>query len=357
MWIKGVHAVPSKLADGTRIYYYYTKRGKGRKRFWPPKGETCTKDFRVKGPFPNGFIQSYQRMIEKTPDVEGDVAQLIVDYLDSEHMPNSQARRKEIDYYQKILRDQFGKTSAQAAQHPRFRKILRKWRQQRFSHSPRQGDLAIGLLSTILQLAVDDGELTVNRASRMKKMYVAPDDKKPIPPQDLETVLASAKPHVRDMLLLGSYTGMRAADLAVVSWSHDKGDRIEIMTSKSGRKRLARIPLTSEARSFIDGLKRRQIEAHGLQARMLLGQKGRPVTPKTVTRYISNAFKEHGMEHTAHRFRNTYVTNMVKIGFKFEEIGLAVGWSPDTVEEMIRVYVDVDQVVSAAIARMERKDD
>ena len=46
----------------------------------------------------------------------------------------------------------------------------------------------------------------------------------------------------------------------------------------------------------------------------------------------------------------------LKSGFSHEETALIMGWSMKDVEEMIRVYVDVDQVVSAAIARMERKD-
>ena len=349
--IKGVNVTSAKLADGSRVYYYYTKR-KGGVRFW-----TSPKKLRWDTPLPVEFVRAYNEAMDETPEAEGDIAQFLIDYLESDNMPDSKARRDEIHYYAKIIREQFGKTSAQAAQQPRFRKILRKWRQKRFGHSPRQGDLAIGFFSQVLQMAVDDGDLTINRAARLKKMYQAPDDKKPIPPEDLEIVLGSAKPHVQDMLRLGSYTGLRAADLAVVSWSHWKGDRIEIMTSKSGRKQLARIPLASEAQTFIQSLKRRQMETHGLQARMLLGQKGRPMVPKTITRYISDAFKAHEMEHTAHRFRNTYVTNMVIKGFTFEEIGLAVGWSKNTVEEMIRVYVDVDQVVSAAIARMEKKDD
>ena len=355
MWIKGVHAVPSKLADGTRVYYYYTKRGKGRKRFWPPKGETCTKDFRIKGPFPNGFIQAYQRMIEKTPDVEGDIAQFIEDYLASDMMPKSQARRKEIDYYSKIIREQFGRTSAAAVQHPRFRKILRKWRQERFGHSPRQGDLAIGVFSLVLQFALDDGLIDVNRASGLKKLYQAPDDKRPIPADHVELFMSEAKPHVADALRLALFTGLRVSDLASVSWSHDKGDHILIKTQK--RNRTARIPLIADARRFLDDLKARQTREHGLQLTMLVGQKGRPMRPKTITRMISERFKELELPHTAHRARNTFATMLLKSGFSHEETALIMGWSMKDVEEMIRVYVDVDQVVSAAIARMERKDD
>lgn len=347
--IKGVNVTSAKLADGSVVYYYYTKR-KGGVRFW-----TSPKKLRWDTPLPVEFVRAYNEAMDETPEAEGDIAQFITDYLSSDSMPPSQARRKEIDYYQKIIRDQFGKASAQAVQHPRFRKILRKWRQERFGHSPRQADIAIGVFSLILQFALDDGLIDVNRAAGMKKLYTAPDDKAPIPADHVEMFMNGAKPHVADALTLALFTGLRVSDLAAVSWSHDKGDHIWIKTKK--RQRFARIPLTQDARRFIDALKARQVARHGMQLTMLVGQKGRPMLPKTITRMISERFKEVELPHTAHRARNTFATMLLKSGFSHEETALIMGWSMKDVEEMIRIYVDADQVVSAAIARMEKKDD
>ncbi len=347
--IKGVNVTSAKLADGSVVYYYYTKR-KGGVRFW-----TSPKKLRWDTPLPIEFVRAYNEAMDETPEAEGDIAQFITDYLASDAMPPSKARRDEINYYQKIIRDQFGKTSAQAVQHPRFRKILRKWRQERFGHSPRQADIAIGVFSLILQFALDDGLIDVNRAQGMKKLYKAPGDKVPIPPQHIEMFMASAKPYVADALQLALYTGLRVSDLAAVSWSHDKGDHIWIETHK--RKRNARIPITTDARRFLDALKAKQVSQHGMQLTMLVGQKGRPMLPKTITRMISDQFKALELPHTAHRARNTFATMLLKSGFSHEETALIMGWSMKDVEEMIRVYVDVDQVVSAAIARMEKKDD
>lgn len=349
MPIKGVNITSAKLADGSQVYYYYTKR-KGGVRFW-----TSPTKLRWDMPLPVEFVRAYNEAIDQTPEAEGDIAQFIEDYLASDAMPKSKARRDEIDYYQKIIREKFGRTSAAAAQDPRFRKILRRWRQERFGHSPRQGDLAIGVFSLVLQFAVDDGLIDVNRAKGMKKLYKAPNDKAPIPPEDVERFLATAKPHVADALQLAMYTGMRVNDLSQLSWPSFMGNYIARKTTK--RNRLARIPLPPGAQSFIEGLKRRQTEQHGLQLTMLVGEKGRPMRSKTVTRIISDHFKSLQMQHTAHRARNTYATMLLKAGFSAEEVALIMGWSLKDVEEMIRVYVDVDQVVSAAIARMERKDD
>jgi len=357
MWIKGVNVTSAKLADGTKVYYYYTAR-KGGVCFWPPKDRRCTVDYRKRGPFPEGFHDAYKDAKSGKTAAEGDVAQIIEDFLDpriNPNLPKSKDRMTEIERYLKIAREQFGAVSAAAASSPRFRRVLRQWQQKRFGHSPRQADLAVSTFSQALQFAVDDGELDRNQAAGLKRLYKAPNDKMPIPAQDIERFMATAKPHVCDALRLALFTGLRAKDLSLISWSADKGSHIQIETSK--RNRTARIPITKEARAFLDALKANQMRDHGLQLTMLVGERGRPMRAKTVTRMISDAFKALELPHTAHRARNTYATLLKKAGFSIEEIAMIMGWSVADTEEMIKVYVDIDDVIAASITRLERRDD
>lgn len=353
MWLKGVNVTSAKLSDGSKVFYYYTSRKNGI-RFWPPVGKQCNVDYRKTGPFPNGFHPAYLKAISDRTEYAGDIARFIATFLDpnlNAHLPKSKERMVEIGRYLRIVNESFGTLSAKAAAAPRFRGVLRKWQQKHFGHSARQADLAIGAFSQVLQMAVDDGELDRNQAQGFRRLYKAPNDKVAIPAQDIERFMATAKPHVCDALQLALFTGLRAKDLSMISWSADKENHIQVGTSK--RSRTARIPITAEARMFLDRLKANQIRNHSLQLTMLVGERGRPMRAKTVTRMISDAFKAIELPHTAHRARNTYATILKKAGFSIEDIAMIMGWSVSDTEEMIKIYVDLDDVIAASITRLE----
>lgn len=68
---------------------------------------------------------------------------------------------------------------------------------------------------------------------------------------------------------------------------------------------------------------------------------------------ISDAFKAIELPHTAHRARNTYATLLTKAGFTIENIAMIMGWSVNDTEEMIKFYVDFDDVIAASITQLE----
>lgn len=357
MSITGIGWTSARLADGSRVFYYRVTREKGAPVFWKSSKKV---DYR-NGPVPKEFALAYAAAMKQwenerpARETHGDCARFIAQYLASDKFEKrAPSTKKQYRSLAEKVEKAFGSASIEVIEDRRFRGRLIDWHETQARRSPKMADDMVQVLSNALEYAFRRGALLRNPASGIEKAYTAPDDKRPIPQHEIDAALAIGRAVDLDVLRLGLFTGLRAKDLAEITWDADKGTHIEWATSKSRRKNTAIIPLTREARAFLDDLRARQMRSRrGMQRTMLLGTKGRSMTPGYVSQRMGRLFDRIGSDATCHRFRNSFATLLVRAGFSDEEIGAAVGWSAGTVREMKAIYVQREEIVAAQVARLD----
>ncbi len=348
-----------KLASGRTKIYYYTKPGGT--RFFD------VMDKPIEPPFSDAFHRAYRLALDtEAPKLEGDCAQMIVDFLESHRFASLSAATQE--GYRRDLgdaRNRFGTASARVMEDRRFRGKVIAWQAEIANRSPRRADLCVVALRAAFEYARDRGALDRNPAAGIKPIYKSKDDKRPWSAQEIaiflcdrpQTIEGRKVPgcpqDVSDIFRLAMYTALRRTDLAEITWDAWKGSHIQWQTSKGRGRRTAVIPLTADAQAFLHDLKRRQAGSpHGLQRTMLVGASGRSMTPSTVGKKVNKRADALGIDNTLHRHRNTYATLLVKADFEPREIAGIMGWSIDQVHELIRIYVKQDVIVAAQVARL-----
>lgn len=369
MTFQGVNVIRKVRADGTVEYRYYAWRGKGAPCFWVSPHKP------VKTPHPRAFAEAYNEALKSERTVRDDFNGLAQRYLDSPafaKLVNHSERSRYIGMAQK----EFGNAALKVIADPRFRGELIEYR-DKFAGTPRTADLAIQAVSVVLEYARNLGLLATNPAAGIPNLYRMPGDKRPWSDTEIAKFLGECPEFIADAFWLIRHLALRRKDAAEITWTADKGTHIAWRTSKSGRAREAVIPVLPDARAFLDSLKRRNAAK---LAKMAAGyaKKRKDVTPlQTASRYmlvahkgkswrdeasITKAFakrwKALGVEDgpSPHRLRNNAATAFMVAGIDDRTIADAMGWSKEDVEEMRRVYVDREAVVSAAVIRLSERN-
>lgn len=355
MSIQGVNCVRKLKADGSAEYRYYAWRGKGAPCFW------VSPHRHVKQPFPRAFVEAYQEAMKNRHDVRDDFNGMATRYLESPgHASLAEKTRSD---YRKLIdkaREQFGVAPLQVIADPRFRAEIIRYRDSLRDH-PRTADLSVLGVHLVLEHARNLGLLGSNPAAGIPSLYSRPDDKRPWSDAEMARFAATCEPQVLDAFNLIRLLALRRKDAIAITWAADKGTHIAWGTSKGKRhRREAVIPILPEARKFLDELRRKNSKS----VTMLATRKG---TPWSDEGSITRAFRQHWLDllgydraseaeapetPTPHRLRNNAATAYIMAGLDDRTIADAMGWSARDVEEMRRVYVDREAVVSAAVIRL-----
>lgn len=378
MGIEGINPVRSILADGTVLWRYYAWKGKGAPCFWTSPHKP------VKRPFPRAFIEAWQAERAKRHEVRDDFHGMATRYLESPGFAKLSDATKAL--YRPLIdeaRQEFSGAGLRIIGDPRFRADLIAYR-DRLAATPRKADHAIQAVSVVLEHARNLGLLAANPAAGIPSLYRPPGDKRPWTDAEITQFLDSCPEYLSDAFWLIFHLALRRRDAAAIEWSADKGTHVAWSTSKSRGKREAIIPVLPAARTFLDDLRRRNTIK---LTRLTEGyaRKHKDVTPlQTASRFmlvahrgqawrdeasITKAFAKRwadildpkGERRAAgetldfpspHRLRNNAATAYLVAGLDERTIADAMGWSLADVEEMRRVYVDREAVVSAAIIRL-----
>jgi hypothetical protein len=365
MTIEGVNPVRKVLADGSVQFRYYAWRGKGAPCFHVSHHKP------VKHPYPRAFVEAYNEAIKTARVVRDDFNGLAQRYLASPAFAKL-ANGSERSRYVGLAQKQFGSAPLRVIADPRFRGELIGYRDS-LAGTPRTADLAIQAVSVVLEHARNAGLLALNPAAGIPNLYRLPGDKRPWSDKEIVTFLNGAPEFIADAFGLIQHLALRRKDAAEITWMADRGTHIAWRTSKSGRAREAVIPILPDARAFLDDLKRRNALklaeiAKGYARKhkdaspllmasryMLIAHKGQPwrdeasITKAFAKRWAKLEVKEFP---SPHRLRNNAATAMMKAELDDRTIADAMGWSKEDVEEMRRVYVDREAVVSAAVIRL-----
>ncbi len=219
-------------------------------------------------------------------------------------------------------------------------------------------------VQVVLEHGRNLGLFGVNAAAGIPGLYSAPDDKRPWSDTAIAMFKDGAPAHVCDAFELIRHFALRRTDAIAITWAADKGTHIAWAPSKGRRhKRIAVIPILPEARTFLDDLRRR----NPASTTMLTTSRKRPWKAASS---ITHAFQDRwrdlldaGMPvgepddwPTPHRLRNNAATMFMIAGLDDRTIADAMGWSVRDVENMRRVYVDREAVVSAAVIRLSERN-
>lgn len=331
--LKGIHTTTARLAGGQRITYYYAWRGGPRL-----KGKPGTPE----------FMASYAAALDSRsiPNPKT-FASLIVAYKGSQDFLGLRdVTRKDYARYLDMIRDRFGTAPLAAMDDRRMRRRVKEWRDE-MAASPRKADLAAALLRRVLAFGVDNGDLSINVASRLKRLHRADRSKQIWGPQEIEAFCAHASPALQRALHLARITGLRRGDLVRLPWSAFHGTHIDWTTSKRGRRVI--VPLTATGRALVASMPK-------LGPTLLTGQKGRPWTPDGLSTVEQRARQKAGVAKRWHDLRGNAATELALAGIEDREIAEIIGWSVADVAQIRRLYVDRETIISAAVARLNRNE-
>ena len=163
---------------------------------------------------------------------------------------------------------------------------------------------------------------------------------------------AVARADVWHGLNLAAHTGLRADDLRKLSWSHIGDHEIVIPTSKSGRRREARVPLYAALREVLTAIPKRSTT-------VLTGAKGRPLKDGPNGSDFRKAFAKafpHSPDLHFHDTRGTMATKLHAAGLTPAEIAEIMAWVEKTVTRIIRRYVSRKAAMETVIRKLNQAE-
>lgn len=341
--LKHIKSVRKRLSDGTeKTFYYHRKTGKR------IEGEPHTKEFR----------QSYDKAA--TPDAPPSpelVSDLIRLYKDSEEFQALSTSAKK-DYLSQLNRIEakFGTMQKAALEQKRVRKHFKAWRNEVAKQSKRQADYGISVLSRMLGVAYDEGEISINHALRISRVYESNRAAIIWEPQEVEAFCGKGCSQV---LIFGCQFarlgGLRRTDLVAIPLSADKGTYLNWFTSKSGKRFEIVIPIYAEMRTLLDAMKAYRRKKNVQASTILFNSRGRPWTESGFSASFRKRQAKAGLADLhLHDLRGTAATEFMKHGLSDNEIADILGWSAKDVAAIRKKYVDRVQIVSAIVKRLER---
>jgi integrase len=241
--LKGIHASPKRLADGTQKTYYYAWKG------GPPlRGEPGSPE----------FVASYNEAVaQKVPPSTGTLLALLFRFQKSGEFQFSIEPRTRRDYIKQIKRIEraFGDFPIKGLADTRARDIFLKWRDELAQTSLRQADYAYGTLARILAWAHNRGLIATNPCAKGGKLYHGTRIHKIWDDEQVARFLKIAPPYLRLAMLLAINTGQRQGDLLRLPWSAYDGKQIKLRQRKTGA--YVPIPVTEELKAALDAAPRR----------------------------------------------------------------------------------------------------
>jgi len=250
------------------------------------------------------------------------------------------------------IRTHFGTLSIAAFNRThRIRPIIIRWRGG-FASTPRAADTAMQVLSRICAYGIDPlAELAVNPCEGIKHLYK--NDRSEIIWTDGQ--IAHLKAHASDEIGwavdLAAYTGLRQGDLLRLCWTHVAELAIELPTSKSNQKRSAYIPRYGALNELLARIPKRATT-------ILTSSRRRPWTSNGFQSSFNDAkinAKMNELNLHFHDLRGTAATKFYIGGIKPRVIAEVLGWDEETVERIIRRYVDRQAATKALIAQLDEQ--
>lgn len=326
----GLHIVKKPLKAFDRYYVYAWRKG------------PCihTQDGYPPIITPEILEKQLKAMAAARKKADGVPFQTIIDaYLTSpDFLKRSQVTRDDYMKWVRRVSDYFGETPVSVFEDRRCRTDIIAWRDM-FADYPRTADRLVGMLSRILNFAVDRSMLNTNYAAKVRNLADTNNADEIWEPHHWEQWNSvDIPPQLQDAVFLGSMTGLRLTDLTLVNYEdHVFPNAIKIYTSK-GKKRKTRavIPILPELR---DWMKDREHKGT-----ILKNSRGYKWTPSGLGSTFQKQ-KPEGFERSMHDLRGTFATRLILAGLTDDQTAMIMGWDSKRVAEIRRRYVDEERVI------------
>lgn len=348
--LKGVYCNRKRLADGT-VKEFWTLRGVGPLK--PLPGDERA-DFR---PGSTAFMRSYQTLIA-APAIARTTGtlQYLIDGYQHGSGWKGLADRTRSDYVKAIIRieKKWAHYPLDVIEDPKIRSRFLAWRDEMAVASPRQADAVFGVLRIILEWGRDRGLISLNHATRPKKVYRADRSSKLWLPEHIAAIRGRAGPEVELAFELALATGQRKGDLLKLEWSNYVDDprrfgrkRLQLVQGK--RKRKVDMPVPLVLQELLDTAPR--------TTNTILQRNGKPWGSVNFDHHWRKAILAAGLDGLHfHDLRGTACTLLAEAGATHAEIAAMMGWTVTTVHRMIETYAAMTASLSdAAVEKLEAK--
>lgn len=145
--------------------------------------------------------------------------------------------------------------------------------------------------------------ITENPATGLDKPRVPRGLPRPIAEDDLARAIEAARPKLRAMIVLTSYAGLRAMEVAGLRWSDLRQDATGWSLFVQGKGRKERIVPVGE---YVVRTLREY--SWGRRGPVFLGRDGRQITANAVSHAINGHYQRLRIPATAHAGRHRYIT-------------------------------------------------
>ena len=331
--LKGVAKVRAKGHT-----YYYAWRGGPRLRGEPGSPEFVASD--------NEAVES-----RRTPDT-GRFRSVVTLYKASnEYKALAETTKRNWGRMLDEVAEYFGDLRiAQFDRPEKIRPVIRRWRNQ-WADKPRTADYAMQVLSRVLSHGVELGKIAGNPCEGIKHLYTGNRAEIIWTDADIGRLKKACSAEIAQAVDLAAHTGLRLSDLLHLSWSHVGEDAIIIRTGKSRRRREAIIPLYDGLRAVLAGIPRRATT-------ILSSSKRQPWTVNGFGSSFNKAKINAGMAEDDlhfHDLRGTAATKFYLAGIPNRAIAEIMGWEEETVDRIIRRYVDRSAATRALIRQLNER--
>ncbi|MBK4216107.1 tyrosine-type recombinase/integrase [Paracoccus caeni] len=320
--LKGINRVSKRLADGSRVTYFYAWKGGPR---LPGK------------PGDAAFMDAYNKATrQRVPPREGTLQAIINAYQDSPKFIDLADRTKK-DYIRNIraIEGKYGTLPLVALPDPATRGDMLDWRDGMAKTSRRQADYIFATMAAILAWAKDRGRITCNPCEKPGKLYKS-GRAEIIWDTDAETALKEVAPkRVWLGYMLGVWTGQRQGDLLRLTWKAYDGTHIRLRQNKGGRR--VTIPIGAPLKDVLDSTPKRAVT-------IMTNEEGKPWTGDGFRTTWRKACVAAGIigpgikGPTFHDTRGTSVTRLALAGCSTAEIATITGHSLKDVEMILDAH-------------------
>lgn len=331
--LKGINQVTKRLADGSRVTYYYAWKGGPRLSGKPGDPE---------------FATAYAEACAKRAAKPKDVLQSILDaYLASPKFTDLAPRTRK-DYLKHVrkIEAEYSDFPVAALTDRAARGEFLSWRDRLAKASRRQADYTYSVLALILAWAFDRGMVPGNPCERPGKVYRSDRIDSIWTHKDELAFLESAPKHIGLAFMLALWTGQRQGDLLRLPWSGYDGQTIRLRQGKT--KAHVAIPAGAPLKALLDATPKKAVT-------ILSTTRGASWTEGGFRASWRKAFKAAGLEGvTFHDLRGTAVTRLAIAGCTVPEIAAITGHKMSQVTAILEVYLSRDPALSeSAIRKLE----